>query len=284
VGDAAAVAVDNHGNCVAVRSYQGNLFGRAGRLDPINRSVRWTNETQLGSGTTAAVSLDNDAHAVAVNADGGRLFYRLGALDPSGPTVDWSAPIDYGAGETACVALADYGLAVGIHVAGHQVHCQVASVEDNGTITWLSSAPYGPGESASIAVDNVGNCIATTDGVAGNAGKLFYRVGKVEYVTSFDGGVSIIDWGPEMELDAGSNPEISLSRNGDCLVIFAGTGSDADMVFFRAGKVDFPLRTVEWFPRVRYDSGQRGSAAMADDGTSLAMHVSARHLFSKVGR
>jgi hypothetical protein len=199
-------------------------------------------------------------------------------------STDSQVPIEYGTGESNSVALGDYGVAVEVHLAGNQLQFRVGSVEDDGTITWAASTSYGSGSSNSVAVDNFGNCVEVHAGSGATAGKVYYRVGKVDYLHSFQSSVSKIDFGPDTEFDAGNAPAVTLAANGDCLVVFAGTGADAGRLLFRGGRVNTATKMIEWYPRVQYDSGERAAVAMDDSGKSVELHVSGQHLTSQVGR
>src|SRR5205814_1322496 len=125
----------------------------------------------------------------------------------------------------------------------------------------------------SIAVDNFGNCIEVHCGVAATSGKLFCRVGKVDYINSFINSASIISWGTESEFDAGDAPVVSLSGSGECVVVFGGTGTDSGKVICRGGTMNATSRTVEWRPRIIYDAGEGAVVAMDDSGKSVEIHV-----------
>lgn len=277
-GSAAAIAIDNHGNCILVRIDQGGLFHRVGRIDAINKLVTWGTDSRFESGTSAAVSLDNDGNCVEVHSNGSKLFYRLGKLDVSGMSITWQSVEEYGVGVRSAVALADYGVAVEAHVTGNQLHYRVGSVEDNGTITWGPSTQYGTGATNAITIDNLGNCLQVNVGVEATSGKLYYRVGKINYLTSS------ISWGAEAEFEAGDLPSVSLTATGKCLAVFSGTGAASGKVVFRAGKVNTEARTVEWYPRNVFDAGEAAVAALDDIGKSIGIYVSGQRLFARIGR
>jgi len=277
-GSAAAVAMDNHGNCLLVRIDQGGLYHRAGRIDAINRTVSWGADSRFDSGTSAAASLDNDGNCVEVHVNGGTLFYRLGKFDVQGISITWQSAIAYGVGERNAIALADYGTAIEVHVTGTELHFQVGSLEDNGMITWGPTTQYGAGASNAVAVDNLGNCLQVNAGCGATAGKLYYRVGKVHYLTSS------ITWGAEVEFDAGDLPSVALAATGKCLTVFSGAGPAAGKLISRVGKVNAEAQTVEWFPRHEFDRGEATVAALDDIGKSIEIHVSGQKLFSRIGR
>jgi len=285
-GDSIVVAIDNNGNCVSIYAMHGKLFSRVGHIDPINRKVTWGNDLQFESGTQASVALDNDANCLEVHTNDGKMFYRVGKLDVCDMTVDWQAVNEYGTGDQNSVALADYGIALEVHRAGKHLYYQVGSVEDDGTITWVDYVWYGNGSSNNIAIDNHGNCVEVHAGIDATAGMLFFRVGKVDYIGSFRDTepVSSIMWGADMQFDIGTAPAIALASTGECLVAFTGTGKDCGRILFRGGKVNATRKTVEWYPRVPFDTGERASAALNDCGKCIELHVSGQHLFSRVGR
>ena len=94
------------------------------------------------------------------------------------------------------------------------------------------SIHYDTGSSNSISLDNAGHIIE----VHVVSGKIFYRVGKVNFDTEK------IEWGPSIQYDTGSSNSVSIDNSGHCVEDHFGSG----LLFYRVGKVNFDDKNITW--------------------------------------
>lgn len=278
----AAVAVDNHCNCIALRVDQGKLFSCVGKMDALNQVVSWRASRPVDTCTTAAISLDNNANCLTVYANDNELFHRVGQLDVTRGEVVWQNPVKYGRGESNAIALGDYGLAIEAHVEENQMHYSVGYIE-NGELNWRKPTAYGRGAANTIALNQDRYCIEVHRGTDDNAGTLYYQVGMIDFF-KITQGISKINFGPAIAFDAGKAPALTLAANGECLVVFSGTNAESGNLYFRRGKLNTANQTIEWFPRVLYDEGESAVVGMDDTGKCVELHISGQQVLTRVGR
>jgi hypothetical protein len=152
----------------------------------------------------------------------------------------------------------------------------IADAADAQSIKWGPSIPYDTGGSNAIAQSGAVDFVEVHVG----SGNLYYRVG------SADEAKRDIDWGPSAAYDTGSSNAISMRKSRSplhdyCVEVHVGDGT----LYYRVGKLDRKLRTIDWGPSAAYDTGQSNAIAVDSDRDQCAgLHVGSGKLYYRVGQ
>lgn len=272
------VAIDNNANCVALYTQFGEIYSQAGRIDFINQTVDWGVAAAFGAGNTGSIDVDHFGLCVGVYSGAGRLKYRVGKIDTINSTIHWGPSAEYARGSWNDVALTALDICVSVHEESERLYYRMGWVEQNSTIDWMQQVEYGSGKRNAITMDVSFNCVEVHVGTGAQAGKLFYRVGKLDVLRS------VIRWSASVEFEKGSQVDISIDNNLRCRVVFVDDSSGQSQLHYRLGTIDVQGQTIEWAPRTRYDQGHHASVGIDDSGKSVEVHAANGKLLTKVGQ
>jgi hypothetical protein len=152
----------------------------------------------------------------------------------------------------------------------------VASEADAQSIDWGPSTLYDTGSSNAIAQGAGGDCVEVHIG----SGYLYYRVGTPDHANR------TLEWGQSAPYDTGSSNAISIRKSksslyDDCVEVHVGEES----LFYRVGRLQKKLRTIEWGASTQYDTGRSNAIALHGvQDQCVEVHVGSGKLYYRVGR
>jgi hypothetical protein len=270
-----SVALDNNANCVSLHVLSRQIASQFGRVDFLTQNIDWGPSVAYGVGDSIAIDVDDIGRCVGVHTDSGRLHYRVGAINTRVSRIDWGTSIDYGSGDYNEIALSVLGVCLSIHVEKERLYYRMGMLKDDQTISWMQQAEYGMGLQNSIALTKNFNCVEVHVGTGSEAGRIFYRVGRLNVLACE------ISWGANIEFDTGVNVSIALDNNLNCRTAIVDNTNGKNRLIHRLGIVDYDNKSIKWAPRIEYGLGDHNSLSLDDSGKSVEVHVTGDRLFSK---
>ncbi len=261
--DLAEIATNNNDLALSIRSAKGRLLSQVGHVDRIGRTIAWRVATEISDGVCGGAAINDAGACVITYSVGKTLVYRTGQLNDARTAIDWQEPENYAVGEACDVALTNAGIVLQSYASGDKLYTNVGWWRGDGKLDLGTAGCYGDGAFNRVAMNNAGYCLELHPGVGGDAAGLFCRAG---FVDTFNG---VVRWGPITRIGTGSQGDVSLAANGQCVASFI----DGREVQVRRGKLDPAGLTIGWFPATPLEPGQSTAAAIDDLGRLVEAHV-----------